>query len=101
MRGLPIEGDEVKQAALIDTAHLAETDPDARAVDAAYRRMTEQPRVRHEQWGIERVQTDAACMALLNHISQMSDSHIDSIQLIAPDTYVVLWYRYVSTETTR
>lgn len=86
----------MKQAALIDTAHLAETDPDAVAVDKAYRRMTEHPRVRHEQWGIERITSDAACVALLNDISQMPDSHIDSIQLIAPDTYVVLWYRYVA-----
>lgn len=97
---LSSEGIEVKQAALIDTEHLAEVDAESIATDAAYRQLTEQPRVRREQWEIERVIGDAACAARLNEISQMPNTFIDSIQLIEPDTYVVLWYRYVTTEAT-
>jgi len=91
----------MKQQALIDTEHLAETDPDAAALDAAYRRMHDDPRVQHEHWTIERVTTDDACAARLNEIARMPHAHVESIQLIEPDTYVLLWYRYVTTEATR
>lgn len=89
----------MKQPALIDTEHLAETDPEAAALDKAYRQLTTRPpAVVTQQWAIERIEGDEACAARLNALAQ-SEAAIDSIQLIAPDTYVILWWRYVEAKT--